>query len=245
MSMMHKVNVSIDDVSPHPQSSLNIIKNCSSLIEEFPEIKITLFVPVSYWRVIPTKKCPATVQPYQIDLYPNFCNALKELPKENFEIAYHGFHHGIPGKSNNDEFKELTMSEAEKAINAMFMIVERAGLKEFFKSYFRPPAWRLSKDAFLACASMGIELLALSTDDYAKEIYSGAEKEYKDVVYYNVAPPLKPLFLFEKTEIVYHACEWDGNYLSKSAADELKHFLCSKREQIEFVFIKGLVNGKK
>ena len=58
--------------------------------------------------------------------------------------------------------------------------------------------------------------------------YAGGTAYVKnDVVYYNCNPPFDDLELYEKTEIVYHACEWDKNYLSKETGEQylqLKQF---------------------
>ena len=35
-----KVNISIDDVSPHPLSSTSVVNQCQKIIDEFPEVKI-------------------------------------------------------------------------------------------------------------------------------------------------------------------------------------------------------------
>ena len=36
----YKVNVSIDDVSPHPKSSIKVLDRCYELIEEFKDGKV-------------------------------------------------------------------------------------------------------------------------------------------------------------------------------------------------------------
>ena len=72
--MKYKVNISIDDVSPHPLSSTKILEQCYRLIEEFEDIKFTLFVPIAYWRTIgPT----ATKEPLFIHQYSEFCQCIK------------------------------------------------------------------------------------------------------------------------------------------------------------------------
>jgi len=236
--MRYKVNISIDDISPHPKSSVSVFKRCIELIREFPKIKFTIFIPVAYWRTVPDSGHTATTKPLNILEYPEFCSILKKIPKENFEIGYHGYYHGIPSKSNNDEFQYLSKKQAIEKFNLMFSTVEKAGLKDIFKPIFRPPAWRMSPEAIEAAKEVGIEILTLSSKDYAKETYKGAE-ETCDVVYYNCNPPFDPLKLYEKTEIVYHACEWDKNYLDKEKTKELSEFL--KNDNIEFCFMKELI----
>jgi predicted deacetylase len=236
-----KINISIDDVSPHPNSSISVLDRCFELIDIFPDIKFTLFVPIAYWRTV--KSEIATPRPLQIDQFVDFCNALRLLPENNFEICYHGLHHGIPGKSDNDEFQYLTYESAVEKFNLMFSIVKNANLDEKFKMIFRPPAWRMSPGAFDAAEKVGIQLLALSPKDYAQKIYDNKDKSsfWKDkVVYYHANPPFDPLVERETIEIVYHACQWDQNFLNNEKRSELERFLTSSKERIEFCFIKEL-----
>jgi hypothetical protein len=233
--MSYKVNISIDDVSPHPRASINVLERCYELIEVFPDIKFSLFVPIAYWRT--QKPITITKSPLILDQHPGFCEYIKHLPKENFEIGYHGYYHGIPGKNDNNEFLHMDYVQAKERIRAMYEVVERAGLKDTFKPMFRPPAWRMCPDAFDACRDMGIDLLAISDIDYALETYQGKDKEYENVTYSNVFPPFRELEMHEKTGIVYHACEWDRNYLSKEHTTSLIDFLKPLEDEIEFCFM--------
>lgn len=237
--MNNLLNISIDDVSPHPKSSVAVLENCHNMIKKFPDIKFSLFIPISYWRT--QKPGTVTQHPLQIDLFKDFCDNIKNLSKDNFEICYHGLFHGIPGKSDNDEFQHLSYSEAENKFNLMFEVVERASLTDTFKKIFRPPAWRMSPESIKAARDCGFEILALSPKEYAKTIYQGEENNKNDVVYYNCNPPFDELSLFEKTEIVYHACEWDRNYFSSTMSDDLSDFINKNRKHIEFAFIEELV----
>jgi len=237
--MQNLINISIDDVTPHPKSSLKVLNRCFELIDIFPNIKFTLFIPVSYWRTI--KPTIATKIPLQINLFPDFCNTLRALPEENFELCYHGYYHGIPGKSDNDEFQFLEYDEAMRKFNDMFEVVKLSNLEKKFKKIFRPPAWRMSEDSIRASIDSGISVLALSPEDYAQKTYGGLVKTADHIVYYNCNPPFKPLNIFPKTEIVYHACEWDRNYFSSSMSNELSLFINNNRKQIEFAFIEELV----
>ena len=45
---MYKVNISIDDVSPHPLSSVKVLERCYEIIKVFPDVKFSLFVPIAY-----------------------------------------------------------------------------------------------------------------------------------------------------------------------------------------------------
>lgn len=68
--MSNLVNISIDDVSPHPLSSTKVLDQCFELIKYFPDIKFTLFVPAAYWRTM--RKDIATKEPLRIDMFPYF-----------------------------------------------------------------------------------------------------------------------------------------------------------------------------
>jgi hypothetical protein len=164
---------------------------------------------------------------------------IKDLPKENFEICYHGLFHGIPGKSDNDEFQYLTEEQAIKKFSDMFEVVMRANLQSVFKPIFRPPAWRMSPGAIAAAKKARIRTLALSPKDYAKATYQGAENEFPKVVYYNCNPPFEPLAAFSDVEIVYHACEWDKNYLSVELTAQLLEWL-KQQKDFSFEFIESL-----
>lgn len=223
-------------------SSIRVIERCFEMINKFPSIKFTLFVPIGYWRTIRPEI--STAEPLFINLFPEFCKSIKSLPKENFEICYHGLFHGVPGKSDNDEFKNLSYDQAIEKFNTMFKIVEDSNLKEIFKPIFRPPAWRMSADSIRAAKDSGINLLALSPEDYASQTYQGEHKNFEKVVYFDCNPPFSPLVYKDKVEIVYHACEWDRNYLSKEHADSLTAWI-DKCQNVQFCFIEELSDSKE
>jgi hypothetical protein len=234
-----KINISIDDVSPHPFSSTKVIDRCHELIKVFPDIKFSLFVPTGYWRTI--RDGTRTKSPLLIHEFGEFCSFLKSLPKKNFEVCYHGHFHGIPGKSDNDEFQYLTYEEAIEKFQTMFKVVKLADLQEVFRPVFRPPAWRMSPEAIRAALDMGIKTLALSPKDYAKKVYDGADSSFPNVVYYNCNPPFDPLNAHDKVEIVYHACEWDKNHFNRLLSLELLEWIRHQKNDVQFEFIDGLL----
>jgi len=241
--MIYSLNISIDDVSPHELSSLRVVDKCLRVIAEFIDVKFTLFVPTAYWRTLGDT---ATGEPLNLSRHQNFCEALMALPSKNFEICYHGHHHGIPHVSNNDELQHLNYEDASRVIEAMFNEVTHSRLIDVFKPILRPPAWRMSPGAFDACRDAGIQLLALSADDYANKTYSGKDRspEWKDrVVYQTCNPPMRNLVFEEKTEIVYHACEWDKNYFSDERVDELLKFLHANDGKFKFCFMKEMLDN--
>jgi len=241
LQQKNKLNVSIDDVSPHEKSSIKVVERCFDLIKTFPDIKFSLFVPISYWRTVRPEI--ATKNPLRIDLFPDFCKYICDLPKKNFEICYHGFYHGIPGKNDNDEFRYLNYKEATIRFEAMRDVVKLANLDNEFKMIFRPPAWKMSSESIRAARDFGIKLLALNNLNQSNvSCYSGEQDKKDDVVYMTSAPPFHPLDLKPKTEVVYHACEWDKNYLCKSKTEELKIFLEDNIEKINFCFLEEFLS---
>ena len=231
-----KVNISIDDVTIHPDSNITVLKRCEELIKKYPLIKFSLFVPTAYWR---TKKSGTTTdQPLNISMLPDFCELMKNLPDENYEIGYHGHFHGIPEKSDNDEFQYLNYDETMEKIDLMFKEVHKAGLQDKMKKIFRPPAWRLSPDAFRALSDRGFELFALTDLPHIKKVYAGEERNHP-CTWSNQYPPFRPLEVTEKCGIVYHACQWDQNFLSIDMKNQLDSFLMYN--DCEFVFLEGLL----
>ena len=92
-------------------------------------------------------------------MFPDFCNSLKSLNPNNFEICYHGHFHGIPGKSDNDEMRNISYDGMKILIEAMRNTVKNAGLEGIFKEVIRPPAWRMSPEAIKASRDEGIQWL--------------------------------------------------------------------------------------
>jgi len=222
-----KLNISIDDICPHPNSSIKVLDRCYEILNVFPDIKFTLFIPLSYTRLHEPS--------YFVSHDVSFCKVIAELPSENFELGWHGYYHGIRGVSNNDEFETLSYDACVGVLKNMFNESKIAGLYDLFKPILRPSAFRMSPDSFKACFDNGIELLALSEE---REYY-GADKLGKlQVVYYNVNPPFKPLKPFQYTEIVYHAFEGDQNYLDQTKTLDLIQFLDTN--QFEYVFLQKL-----
>ena len=173
---MSKINISIDDISPHPKSSIKVLDRCYEILDEFPNAKFSLFVPLAYWRTIPSPPESVSNLPYALNQYPEFCKSLKDLPDYSFEICYHGFYHGILDVSNNDEFKSLSFKDAMLKFKLMKELAKLADLDKTFKNIFRPPAWRMSPESFDAAKASGIEILALSDKDYVT-------KDYKNKTY--------------------------------------------------------------
>ncbi len=228
-----KVNISIDDVSPHQFSSTRILEKCDELVEQFPQIKFSLFIPLAYLRTV--KPGTATANPLRISEFPDFCNELRNLDPDNYEIGYHGYFHGIPGKSDNDEFQHISYEDASIKADLMLEEVEKSDLGHVFKKMFRPPAWRMGPEAFRSLHDKGFDLFALTDLDYAVKTYAGSQEKYPSTISAQF-PPFRELKKEEKCGIVYHACEWDQNFLDSEKLTKLIDFL--NKNNPEFVFLK-------
>ncbi len=221
---MRKVNISIDDVTPHPRSSIAVVRQCERILAKVPTAKFTLFVPTAYWRSVPTPPESLCQSPYLLRNFPEFCGQLRNLAPDSYEIGFHGHFHGIPGRSNNDELRSLSEDQATDLFQTMMAEVSEAGLLDVFKPILRPPAWRMSPGAFDA-AQGKFEILALHPSETYTSIYGGKQNEsfwQNRIVYQDASPPNESIpDSWDTLEIVMHACEWDRNFLSDSQADML------------------------
>jgi len=228
-----KINISIDDISPHPQSSTKVLKQCRRIINSIPDVKFTLFIPTAYKRL--------NQFAYPLNSYPDFCEEIRNLPKENFEVGYHGITHGTKD-SNNDEFKHMPEENVYKYLVQMMDQMSYVGIEA--RPLFRPSAFRLNANvARIAQDNFGMTL-ALHPDIPIL----GKEKrvDKSKIVYCTANPPFKELELKEPyTEIVYHACEWDKSYLDDTKTLELLDFLQKNRHPIDdsFYFMEDLLDG--
>jgi len=249
-----KVNISIDDISPHPHSGTRVLSQCFRILEHFPSARFTLFVPLAYWRTVSQPVHMITKLPLCVSNFPDFCDKLHGLSSTSFEIGIHGFYHGIPGESNNNEFRFIDYTHAINRFGEIFNEIDNAKLSNVFKPIFRPPAWRMNPNSINAARDSGIKILSLSPNDYALQEYG--KLDTSDVVFYDAAPrdedievlqslparDYKPLKTGRELRVVYHACEWDKNYLNDTLTDQLIEFLkgCSG---VEFVFMNELERG--
>lgn len=124
-----KYNLNFDDLVPG-NSSLVLLKK---LVRLFPQIKITLFVPINSREAKDT------------DLFdhPDWCRQIARLPRKNFEIGVHGYFHHLDDWHKTPEFKYLSEKEAEALLLRCEQAFAKMGLK-FIKG-FRPPRWEISE----------------------------------------------------------------------------------------------------
>ena len=152
---MNKFSLSLDDFSPHPRAGFNFesIVWCNKLIERFPDVKISLFVPAAYSRL--------NERQYYLTDFPEWVKMVKELP-DNYRICPHGLFHRRTitdfvfhkkEASNNDEFQFLNKTQAKVTIHKMLAEFENVGLK--YSKVFRPPGWKISLSSAEVLTTMG------------------------------------------------------------------------------------------
>jgi len=133
--------IDIDDLEP----KFTDFGPLYGLIDNFPDIKITIFMPVNtnwasdWWR----NNHPNWVSSY-ILRHPGWCKKVSELPRENVEIALHGYyHHTMDGSLHGrPEFLSFTKDEALKRLLLCEQTFDKAGIP--FVRGFRPPRWEYS-----------------------------------------------------------------------------------------------------
>lgn len=236
-SLLPRLNISVDDVSPHPNAGIDkLLPRFNRIIDKYPNVKFSLFVPTGYTRTR-SNICPTLA----LRDHERFCRTLSSLWPLHFELCYHGHYHSIPGTtSNNDEFQHLSYDDAQDRIIQSCTEIRTANEKLQthldFSPVFRPPAWRINAEALRGLHDSGIRVFALAKEAYTIPIYGDLSKY--NVVWRTCDPPARPLILEPRTCIVYHACEWDKNYLSDELTDQLIEFL--KDKQVKHCFMEEM-----
>jgi len=224
--MKYRINISIDDVCPYPKMGLDSVFIMRDFLDEFPNIKVTLFVPTAMTRFRESNKT------YKILDYPKFIDGLLELPKENFEIGYHGHLHGNKKhNSNNDEFRYISEDGCLEKLDMSKSIFKQADIP--VRPIFRPPAFWLSPASFSACNKMGIKVLALHNEKRYTNCYNGKHTKYNHVVYVgNQGDNTGDM------EIVYHSSKEAFDCFNKKSKSELKKILTELDGELSFIFME-------
>lgn len=230
---MRKFSLSLDDFSPHPRSGLNFesIKWCDKLIEQY-DIKINLFVPAAYARLEDI--------PYRLTENQHWVDKVKKLG-DNYRINLHGYCHRRSNgdfymhkkysQSNNDEWEFLNYTYAYSIARLMIEEFDQAGLD--YTPTFRPPAWKISREAVTALEAHGITCFAGSKEYYekCKDIVNVKWVNYN----WDLTGPCKTT-----GDIVAfgHTSNWTNNYMNEERYNLIKELL--DKEQFDFRFIEDM-----
>jgi len=248
--MKSLINISIDDISPHPKSSLECLEICRRIIKSYrSDVKFTLYIPMAYWRRFDDFVDGKNVQtktkaPLYLYDRPDFCKALLNLPEENFELCYHGLYHS-DNVCNNNEFEKIGYEDAVTKFEKMFEISKSCGLYDRMKPIFRPPNFRASPEAIRAAHYVGFKQISLLPDERIKRAYNGAYEAFgpQGCSWMNIMYPFREYGAYKKSSIVFHACAWSKNYLDSKNYKILASFL-DKKQSIEFCFAEKLTNSE-
>jgi len=233
---MHKFNLSLDDMSPHPKAGLNFesIKWCDKLITKYPELKINLFVPASYARL----EEDLVILPCNLADEPEWVAKVNPLP-DNYRINLHGWRHRrsvrdfYPHKkrspSTNDEWQFLNFDDAMAIGELMIEQFKEAGLD--YVPTFRPPGWKISMEAVKALECLGVTCIAGSPEYYKKL------KGYLDTikwVSYNW-DLTKPCDVKGDVVAYGHTSSWTNNYMDEKRYKLIDQLLSSKKFDFRFI----------
>jgi predicted deacetylase len=155
------------------------------LIDEFPDIKITMFT-VPDWTDRPDDAKPLKAvkhllrlnyhhswkdEPFRLDKHPEWVSWVNEYVKRgNLEIAVHGlFHHTDKSWAHTAEFDGMGYTESLVRIKRAEEIMKNSGLQ--YVRGFRPPGWGKSEGMLKALADEKFDFVSLyGTPSKGKEI---------------------------------------------------------------------------
>ena len=184
------LNINIDDIHPETRNYIadcggdmerGVFKYLLKLIEEFPKIKVTLFVTPNW---IDKPNDPLLIklikkvlglkytnewkdEPFRLDKHIEWCEWLNELVRRgNVEVAIHGLYHHRNSDPHSAEFLGLSYEECITRLLNAERIFETSGLK--YVRGFRPPGWGVSEGLFKALKDLSYVFVSL--DPLACEI---------------------------------------------------------------------------
>lgn len=236
------LNLSIDDISPNEEFGEKVFVECQKFLDKYVNGKITLFLIMAY-----KKKNDKNVSYF----YENekFLQKVHSLPSENYQLAWHGYHHSLGNTSNNDEFKFLNKAEAEDLFEKMREVALKSDLLTKIKPVFRPPAFWINKLAAKGLSDCGITTFALSKLKHHILYYNTGKSDnfglcseqnpsvnwnFGKINYFDSMPPLIPLKKDNNINIVYHAGISSANFFK---SNELCSFLEKCEDEIQFEFL--------
>jgi len=199
------LNLNFDDVHPETSNDIadcggdmekGVFKYILSLLDEFPKLKITLFV-VPNWIDKPNdpflfkhiKKLLGLRytnqwygEPFRLDKHEDWCEWLNSfVEKGKIEICVHGLYHHRDSDPHSAEFKDLSYEECKRRILLAEKIFKNAGLK--YSKIFRPPGWGISEGLFKALKDLKY---SISLDPIACGISINKLPRYSVSIYKNL-----------------------------------------------------------
>lgn len=225
-----RYNLNFDDLLPC-YSDFTLLER---LVQLFPEIKITIFMPINN-RDWGNKNI--------LD-YPKWCRKIAQLPSANFEIALHGYYHCLNDRVETPEFKYLLKEEAIDLLLRCEDAFKRARIK--FIRGFRPPRWEMSKGTEQALEELDYLFLSDSPRFYEEHqdirvprIFPNSD--IKDNEEYIEVKPYKHLLLDSREFYIHrgHLVSHADNNLTKDTFDNVVKTIVSF-SNVKFKFLSEI-----
>ncbi len=176
-------NLNVDDLHPEQgfskEQDEGNFRYINKLREEFPKLKVTLFVTPN-WKYIPPRLYNRYVnyfrtknkflkyflgrewngEPFLLDKHPDWCRWIRRKIGKNFEIGVHGLTHS--SGVDRSEFNNLSIDEAKVKIMEAEKIFIRNKIP--FKKIFRGPGIDVNSNLVIALSELGYK--AANTIDF-------------------------------------------------------------------------------
>lgn len=226
-------NLSLDDFAPHQHAGLDFqsISLCNRIIEDFPDLKVNLFVPAAYARL--------GEAPCYLSEHPDWVDRVNALPSRNYRVNFHGMYHRRHpddskfhlgrAPSNNDEWQYLNTPQASELITRMRKEFEKAGLNYGDSPMiFRPCGWKISLEAARAMSNRHINIAGdgrYSTEQQNGSKYLRCNWDMTD-----------PCDIKAGDVLAYgHTSDWNPNYMDSERYDLIMGLLTSRDFHFKFL----------
>jgi len=258
-------NLNFDDI--HPESSKHIadcggnredgvFKYIIRLLDEFPDLKITLFVTPNWIDkpndplIIKTiKRCLSMKytnqwnnEPFRLDRHKEWCGWLDNINR--IEIAIHGLYHHRDSDPHSAEFKDLPYDECLKRLKVAEEIFKRSGLN--YVRGFRPPGWGVSEGLFRALKDLEYSFISCHPTDMEITMINDIVNipQNWDIMRSSVEDGLKLLeehgHIFAKGHIQNrYGRDYNGNGLTEKSYENIRKLLIEiENRDVEFIFME-------
>lgn len=222
---MRIFTLTLDDYSP--RKGTNNLYWADKLIENYPNIKINLFVSAAY--------CRLGEEPQYLSKHSDWVTQANNLP-ENYRICMHGMFHRRtePGhtKSNNDEFQFLDSLAAKEKVEKMVNEFEASGIN--YSRTFRAPGWKISKEAVIALQKYARITCFAGSEEYWKKVKDVLKAKW---INYNW-DMTGPCAVKENIVAIGHTSNWTNNYMNEERYRLIMQLL--KKKQFGFRFVEDM-----
>ena len=219
-------NLSLDDQSPHVKAGLNFeaVEWCLKLIERWPDLKVTLFIPAAFRRL--------GEEPHFLTQYPAWVARMNSLPTHNFEFGTHSYYHSRLsvryGNSANNEVEHTTYAETKLLVEHMIGEFDTAGLRHV--GLYRAPGWHLGQPAAQALTDLGFTICG---NQHYYGVLNGKVAGMKYVT--SNWDCLSDCALAGDVLACSHTSNWTTNYFDQAVYNKVVRLLESREFEFRFL----------